>query len=102
MIKDNTIEEIILRKKPIHVFFQIFSRDEINMQLKIARKTGITYSHVSNHINKFEGNGLVAKELQGRVKMLTLTKKGLEIGTHLKEVHRILTELDNGRKHKNG
>lgn len=88
------ISEIILRKKPVHVLFQIFTKDKPEMALSITRKTKITHAHVVKLMEVFHKNGLISKEKKGRVVMLTLTKKGLEVGTELKALHKILNDID--------
>lgn len=94
------IKDIILRPKPVYVFFQIFAKDKPDIALNIVRKTGITHSHVWKLINKFNKNGLIAKEKKGRIIMLTLTNKGFEIGAALKAIHRILDGIDKNKTMK--
>lgn len=91
------IKDIIIRSKPCYVFFQVFSKTKPEIALNITRRTGITHSHVWKLLNKFCDEGLISMEKQGRIKILALTKKGLEIGTYLKAIHKILDKIDKNK-----
>lgn len=56
----------------------------------LAKKVDCTYSHVVKILQEMNKSGIVAFEKQGRLKILTLTKKGQEIAESLDKVRNTL------------
>ena len=66
------------------------SKDMNTYASELAKRIDCTYSHVVKVLQNMEQNGLVKFDKQGRLKLLTLTKKGSEIAEH---IHNIKTKL---------
>ena len=49
----------------------------------LAKNVDCTYSHVVKILQEMQKAGLVSFEKQGRLKVLTLTKKGEEVANHI-------------------
>jgi predicted transcriptional regulator len=52
----------------------------------LAKVVDCTYSHVVKILQEMQKAGLVAFEKQGRLKVLTLTKKGEEVAKHIDNI----------------
>ncbi|MFH1400423.1 MAG: winged helix DNA-binding protein [Nanoarchaeota archaeon] len=52
----------------------------------LAKVVDCTYSHVVKILQEMQKAGLIAFEKQGRLKVLTLTKKGEEVAKHIDAV----------------
>jgi len=63
---------------------------------QIARKTGITFSHIVKVIKEFEAQGLLEKKAEGRTILLTLTEKGKAVAEKLKSIYKIM-EIEDER-----
>ena len=56
----------------------------------LAKQIDCTYSHVVKILQEMEKEGLINFDKQGRLKLLTLTKKGQEIATRIDDARSIL------------
>ncbi|MFH1211509.1 MAG: winged helix DNA-binding protein [Candidatus Woesearchaeota archaeon] len=56
----------------------------------LAKVVDCTYSHVVKILQEMEKSGLIAFEKQGRLKVLTLTKKGEEVAKAFDTIKNIL------------
>jgi DNA-binding MarR family transcriptional regulator len=56
----------------------------------IAFSLRITYSHLSNLLTELEKDGLISKTKFGRIKQVSLTKKGKEITKKLIEINDLM------------
>ncbi len=83
--------------------FNVFFREKPSMMLvslrnskggiyasSLAKTIDCTYSHVVKILQEMEKAGLVNFEKQGRLKLLTLTKKGSDVAEHLDTIRTIL------------
>jgi DNA-binding MarR family transcriptional regulator len=61
------------------------AKDEIYAS-SLAKQIDCTYSHVVKILQEMERSGLINFEKQGRLKLLTLTKKGQEIAEHIDNI----------------
>ena len=52
----------------------------------LAKSIDCTYSHVVKILQEMEHSGLLSFEKQGRLKLLSLTKKGNDVAMHLDKV----------------
>ena len=89
---------------PISKIFSVFFREKPAMMLvslknakqdiyasSLAKKIDCTYSHVVKILQQMEKAGLVNFEKHGRLKILTLTKKGSDIA---ESIDRIKSQLE--------
>ena len=56
----------------------------------LAKQIDCTYSHVVKILQEMEREGLVNFDKQGRLKLLTLTKKGQDVATRIDDVRGLL------------
>lgn len=56
----------------------------------LAKQVDCTYSHVVKILQEMEREGLINFDKQGRLKLLTLTKKGQEIASRIDDVRTLL------------
>lgn len=50
-----------------------------NYLSNIARKIGLTFSHVCNLVKELEDDGIIIRKMEGRKKIIKLTEKGQRI-----------------------
>ena len=56
----------------------------------LAKMIDCTYSHVVKILQEMEKAGLINFEKQGRLKLLTLTKKGNDVAAHIENIRQLL------------
>lgn len=56
----------------------------------LAKQIDCTYSHVVKILQQMEKEGLVNFDKQGRLKLLTLTKKGHDVASRIDDVRGLL------------
>ena len=66
---------VILLNKSSHIYAS-----------NLAKEVDCTYSHVVKILQEMQKAGLVTFEKQGRLKVLTLTKKGQEVASNINEI----------------
>ena len=77
---------VFFREKPAMMLVNLKNaKDEIYAS-SLAKQIDCTYSHVVKILQEMEKSGLINFEKQGRLKLLTLTKKGQEIAEHIDNI----------------
>ena len=77
---------VFFREKPAMMLVNLKNaKDEIYAS-SLAKQIDCTYSHVVKILQEMERSGLINFEKQGRLKLLTLTKKGQEIAEHIDNI----------------
>jgi len=56
----------------------------------LAKNIDCTYSHVVKILQEMQKAGLIIFDKQGRLKLLTLTKKGMEVADHIERIKNLL------------
>ena len=56
----------------------------------LAKKIDCTYSHVVKILQEMEKHDLINFDKQGRLKLLTLTKKGSDVADHITNIRNTL------------
>lgn len=82
-MKNKEMFEVFFREKPSMMLVTLKNAKSAIYASHLAKQTDCTYSHVVKVLQLMEKNGLVNFEKQGRLKLLTLTKKGSEIAEHI-------------------
>ena len=82
--------DVIFREKPALMLTTIKNAKKHIYASTLAKEVDCTYSHIVKVLTKFEKNGLVLFEKQGRLKYLTLTKKGFEVADHIEKINTLL------------
>ena len=80
------IFNVFFREKPAMMLVNLKNaKDEIYAS-NLAKQIDCTYSHVVKILQEMERSGLINFEKQGRLKLLTLTKKGQEVAEHIDNI----------------
>jgi len=83
---DAKIFNVFFREKPAMMLVNLKNtKDEIYAS-SLAKQIDCTYSHVVKILQEMEKSGLINFEKQGRLKLLTLTKKGLDVAEHIDNI----------------
>jgi predicted transcriptional regulator len=92
MGKNKKIFDVIFREKPVMMLVELRNAGaQAPMYAStLAKKVDCTYSHVVKILQEMNKSGIVAFQKQGRLKILTLTKKGQEIAENLDKVRTTL------------
>jgi len=59
-------------------------------QTPLHRKANVTYSHISNIIKSFEEANLITTKRRGRIKICSLTTKGMEVAILVQKINRLM------------
>ena len=79
----NEMFNIIFREKPAMMLVNLKNTKGEMYASALAKSVDCTYSHVVKILQQMEKAQLINFEKQGRLKLLTLTKKGTDLATHL-------------------
>lgn len=84
--------DIFFREKPAMMLIKLFQSEKEMYASSLAKHVDCTYSHVVKILQQMEKLGLVNFNKKGRLKLLSLTKKGHDIAGQLDVVRRRLIE----------
>ncbi len=80
------IFNVIFREKPAMMLISLKNSKGPIYASNLAKQIDCTYSHVVKILQEMEKEELVSFEKQGRLKLLTLTKKGMQIAQSIDNV----------------
>lgn len=83
---NKAIFNVLFREKPSMMLVHLKNAESETYASSLAKVVDCTYSHVVKILQHMEESGLVNFEKSGRLKLLTLTKKGQEIAEHIDSV----------------
>ena len=97
MIPDNKPEgksgsdifELFLRKKPVMMMVKLMSQTEMYASV-LAKQVDCTYSHTVRVLQELKKMKLVNFEERGRIKIISLTKRGKEIAETFERLVKLL------------
>lgn len=81
--KNKPIFNVFFREKPAMMLVVLKNAKSEMYASSLAKQIDCTYSHVVKILQEIEKEGLVKFEKQGRLKLLTLTKKGNDLAGHI-------------------
>ncbi len=86
-----SITNVFFREKPVNMLIQMRrnSKNETYAS-NLAKSVDCTYSHVVKILQQMQKAGLVNFDKQGRLKLLSLTKKGEELANLLDKMEALL------------
>lgn len=84
------IFNVFFREKPAMLLVNLKNAKGTVYASSIAKQIDCTYSHVVKILQQMNKDGLVNFDKQGRLKLLTLTKKGTDIAEHIDSVRNLL------------
>lgn len=86
MIDTKKIFSVFFREKPALMLTNLYNTKTDIYASSLAKQIDCTYSHVVKILQQMERAGLVNFEKQGRLKLLSLTKKGSEVASHIEGI----------------
>lgn len=81
---------VFFREKPAMMLLMLKDAKTEIYASSLAKKIDCTYSHVVKILIEMEANGLVKFQKLGRLKLLNLTKKGVEVAEYIDKIRVIL------------
>jgi len=85
-MENKKIFNVFFREKPAMMLVNLKNSKDKVYASSLAKQIDCTYSHVVKILQEMEKSGLVNFDKQGRLKLLTLTKKGSEIADHINDI----------------
>ncbi|MBS3106932.1 winged helix DNA-binding protein [Candidatus Woesearchaeota archaeon] len=87
---NQTIFTVFFREKPAQMMIHLKNSATEMYASSLAKKVDCTYSHVVKILQAMEKAGLVNFEKTGRLKLLSLTKKGEQVAERIDSIKTIL------------
>ncbi len=87
---DENVFNIFFREKPAMMLVHLRNAKSEVYASSLAKKVDCTYSHVVKILQEMEKASLINFDKQGRLKLLTLTKKGEEVAKHIEMIRNLL------------
>jgi len=84
------IFNVFFRVKPAMMLVELKNAKNEIYASSLAKNVDCTYSHVVKILQEMQKAGLVNFDKQGRLKLLTLTKKGTEVADYIERIKNIL------------
>lgn len=85
-MKNKKMFNVLFREKPAMMLVTLHNSDSEIYASSLAKQIDCTYSHVVKILQQMEKEGLVNFEKRGRLKVLTLTKKGSDVADHIDKI----------------
>ncbi len=86
IIRNKEIFNVFFREKPAMMLIELLNAKNEVYASSLAKHIDCTYSHVVKILQQMEKSGLINFNKQGRLKLLSLTKKGEEIAQSIDRV----------------
>ncbi len=80
------IFKVFFREKPTLMLVELLNTEDNLYASSLAKQIDCTYSHVVKILQQMEKHELINFEKLGRLKLLTLTKKGQEVANHMDQI----------------
>ena len=88
MPKDNF--DLFFRRKPAMMLLALKKMNKAKYGSVLAKEVDCTYSHAVKILQILEELGLVIFEKKGRIKIIKLTKRGMQIAEHIESIKEIV------------
>ena len=89
-MRNKEIFNVFFREKPAMMLVELKNAKSEVYASSLAKQIDCTYSHVVKILQEMEREGLINFDKQGRLKLLTLTKKGTDVAGRIDDVRGIL------------
>ena len=89
-MKNKEIFNVFFREKPAMMLVNLKNAKGEIYASSLAKHIDCTYSHVVKILQQMESAGLINFDKQGRLKLLTLTKKGAEVAENIDNIMTML------------
>jgi len=90
IMQTKDIFNVFFREKPAMMLVELKNAKNEIYASSLAKNIDCTYSHVVKILQEMQKAGLVIFDKQGRLKLLTLTKKGTEVAEHIERIKNLL------------
>ncbi len=90
LMKTSEIFNVFFREKPALMLLALRNEKNNVYASSIAKQVDCTYSHVVKVLQQMESEGLVNFDKQGRLKIVTLTKKGNDVAENIEGIKTVL------------
>lgn len=87
-MKDNF--DVFFRRKPALMVVALKRLSKARYGSILAKEVDCTYSHAVKILQMLEKLGLVVFEKKGRMKLIKLTKKGVEVADHIEAIKNLI------------
>jgi predicted transcriptional regulator len=87
---DKKIFNIFFREKPAMMLVGLKNAKSEVYASSLAKQIDCTYSHVVKILQEMEKSDLINFDKQGRLKLLTLTKKGSDVAENIEKIRNLL------------
>ena len=88
--RNDPIFNVFFREKPAMMLVNLKNAKNTIYASSLAKSIDCTYSHVVKILQEMEKSGIINFEKQGRLKLLTLTKKGMDMADHIDAIRTML------------
>lgn len=85
-MKNDKMFNVLFREKPAMMLVTLHNSESEIYASSLAKQIDCTYSHVVKILQQMEKENLVNFEKRGRLKVLTLTKKGTEVAEKIDRI----------------
>ena len=89
-MQNKDIFNVFFREKPAMMLVELKNAKNEIYASSLAKNIDCTYSHVVKILQEMQKSGLINFDKQGRLKLLTLTKKGTEVAEHIERIKNLL------------
>ncbi len=89
-VKKNPVFNIFFREKPAMMLVALNTSKTDIYASSLAKQIDCTYSHVVKILQEMSDAGLINFDKRGRLKLLSLTKKGSEVADHIEKIRTLL------------
>jgi len=90
IMQNKDIFNVFFRVKPAMMLVELKNAKNEIYASSLAKNIDCTYSHVVKILQEMQKAGLINFDKQGRLKLLTLTKKGTEVADHIERIKNLL------------
>jgi len=89
-MENKKIFGVFFREKPSLMLLDMKNAKEEVYASTLAKRVDCTYSHVVKILQQMEKAGLINFNKQGRLKLLSLTKKGIDVADNIDRIKNLL------------
>ncbi len=88
--KTKKIFNVFFREKPALMLITLLTSTHEHYASSLAKVVDCTYSHIVKILNEMQKADLITFKKSGRLKILSLTKKGEEVATAIEQIRTTL------------
>jgi len=88
--KNKKIFSVFFREKPAMMLVHLLHSSNEMYASTLAKQVDCTYSHIVKILQEMQKAGIITFQKRGRLKILTLTKKGEDLAKHVDAIANML------------